>query len=231
MEKQHSMKISLIVILSSLTIVSFGQSNILDIGVEGGLSSASLRGNDYINKYHSSRIGYSGGLFVQYNLKKTISFRSGCYYELKGSSLEYQVIDYNGQQIGAIQGKENFDYLTIPLLIRATLGKKIHYFFNVGPYYSLLQKQTVHTESFQDYLETTINQTNNFKKIEIGISCGFGLSYILINKYAFSFEARNNLGITNTWNFSEANDGVIKTNALIFLFGFSYKFLQRKHND
>ena len=132
------MKISLIVIISTLTIVSFGQSNILDIGVEGGLSNASLRGNDYINKYHSSRIGYSGGLFVQYNLKKTISFRSGCFYEQKGSSFEFQVTDYSAQQTGEIHGKESFDYLTIPLLIRATFGKKLQYFFNAGSYYNLI---------------------------------------------------------------------------------------------
>jgi hypothetical protein len=207
-----------------LTFATFGQTNRFDIGAEGGFSVASLRGNDFIDKYHSTKTGYSGGLFFQYNFRKIISMRTGMYYERKGSSFEFWTVNEVGENIGVIQGYQNFDYLTVPLLLRATFGKKLTCFINTGPYIGFLLKETEHTDAVQTVPETNANGTEFFNRTEVGLSAGIGLSYILKQKFSFSFEVRDNLGLTNTSKQSATGNGPVKTNALNFLFGFGYKF-------
>ncbi|OFY87283.1 MAG: hypothetical protein A3F72_17450 [Bacteroidetes bacterium RIFCSPLOWO2_12_FULL_35_15] len=50
-----------------LAVIVFGQQNKIDIGIEGSPSLIFLRGNDIIKKYHKPAIGFSSGLFFQYN--------------------------------------------------------------------------------------------------------------------------------------------------------------------
>lgn len=221
------MKISFTFFVLALTLTATAQTNKIDIGTEAGFSLASLRGNENIDNYNDTRIGYSGGLFVQYNFRKIISVRTGGYFERKGSSTDILFTDISGNIIGTVKGKHNFDYLAVPLLIRATFGQKLNYFVNAGPYVGFLMKKTEYTEAFQNIPETTSDQTDIYKKTETGLSFGLGLSYTLKEKFALSFELRNNLGLTDTSDLPVINNGVIKTNAINFLFGFSYKLGQR----
>lgn len=226
------MKKILTVLLSILTLSVFGQINMFDIGVEGGFSVTSLRGNEIIDMHHKSRIVYSGGVFGQFNFKKVISIRTGAYFESKGSSIESTMTDQTGQPIGTIKIKQNFDFITIPLLVRATFGKKLlNYFVNVGAYYGCLLKQTESIEGSQDHPDMTVDRTHNYKRNEVGISTGLGLSYTFKFPLAISFEVRNNLGLTNTSKLPVYNGGTIKTNNLNFLFGVCYKLGQRDFQE
>lgn len=220
-------------VLCAMTIATYGQKNIFDIGIEGGFSIASLRG-EINNNYRNSRIGYSGGFFVQYNFNEVISMRTGGFYERKGSSLELPATDPIGNVvIGTIHGKENFDYLTIPLLLRVSFGKNLNYnyFVNAGPYIGFLIKQTEYKEAFQGYPSgSNLDRTGNFKKIEMGLSFGLGLAYTFNDKFALSIEVRNNLGMTDITEVNPFGYGEIKTNAINFLLGFNYKLGQRKSN-
>ena len=221
------MKKIITALFSTLTLSVFGQMNMFDIGFEGGFSVSSLRGNEIIDAHHDSRIGSSGGVYGQFNFKKVISIRTGAYFESKGSSIEFTMTDQTGQSLGTIKGKQNFDFVTVPLLVRATFGKKLNYFVNVGTYYGFLLKQTESTEGFQDFPETLVDRTHNYKRNEVGISTGLGLSYTFKFPLAISFEVRNNLGLVNISRFPVYNGGTIKTNNLNFLFGACYKLGQR----
>ncbi len=213
----------LTVLFCALTFASFGQSSPLNVGFEGGFGLATLRGNDYIDKNHSSKPGYSAGVFVQYNFSKILSLRSGTCFEQKGSSFEFWVTEQNGEQIGPIQGKMNFNFLNVPVLLRASFGKKITYFANAGPYISFLLRQTEHNDAFSSYPEINADRTGDFTKVDAGLSAGLGISFDLKSKYALSFEIRDNLGLTNISKQPIANNGTIKTNVLNLLIGFTYK--------
>ena len=225
------MKKLLTIILFFIPAITYSQANILDIGAEGGFSIASLRGNEFIEKYHSARIGYTGGLFAQYNFRKIISIRTGCYFERKGSAIELEATDVTGQAIGIIHGASNFDYLTIPLLLRASFGKKWRFFLNAGPYISFLLKETTHTDAFNDFPESDSDNTNHYKNTETGLSVGIGLSYALKKRWDLSFEVRDNYGLENISELEVYNGGTIKTNALNFLLGITYKLGQRNTDN
>jgi len=222
------MKKLLILLFSILCLTSYGQTNILDIGAEGGCSLASIRGIDKKIVHHKSRVGYCGGLFVQYNFRKILSIRTGAYYERKGSSFEVEATDEIGTTIGIIHGNENFDYINVPLLIRATFGKKLKFFVNAGPYVGFLLKQSEHVKALNDFPGYNNDNTHSFKKTETGISAGVGISYSCGNRISISLEIRDNLGLSNTSAVEVYNNGTIKTNALTFLPGINYKLGQRK---
>ena len=66
---------SLFLGLFLLTVLgtTYGQTNKFDIGIEGSPSLIFLRGNDIIDNLHKPTMGFSGGLFFQYNFKKIVS--------------------------------------------------------------------------------------------------------------------------------------------------------------
>jgi len=205
---------------------TYGQTNKFDVGVEGSPSLIFLRGNDIIDNLHKPTIGFSGGLFFQYNFKKVVSLRTNIAFERKGSVLSSQTTDINGDPLGEITTNTNFDYLTLPILVRATFGKKVQFFVNAGPYFGYLIKQ-IFVSKGDNIPTTTSDNTSLDKRFDTGISTGLGLSIPIKTKFAFSFEVRNNLGLYNVSAVPVANNGTIKTNSTNFLLGFTYKLGQR----
>lgn len=204
---------------------AYGQTNKFDMGVEGGPSLIFLRGNEIIKQFHDPTIGFSGGLFFQYNIKKIISLRTNIAYERKGSALTSQATDINGNPLGEFTANTNFDYLTFPILVRATFGRKIQYFVNAGPYFGYLLKQSIVREG-DNNPSTSSDNTSLNKRFDTGISMGLGLSVPINSNFALSFEMRNNLGLYNVSAVQVANNGTIKTNSTNFLFGLTYKLGQ-----
>jgi hypothetical protein len=205
---------------------TYGQTNKFDIGVEGSPSLIFLRGNDIIDNLHKPTIGFSGGLFFQYNFKKVVSLRTNIAFERKGSVLTSQTTDIIGNPLGEVNTHTNFDYLTLPILVRATFGKKVQFLVNAGPYFGYLIKQTFVIKG-DNIPTTTSDNTFHDKRFDTGISTGLGLSVPIKTKFAFSFEVRNNLGLYNVSAVRVANNGTIKTNSTNFLLGFTYKLGQR----
>ena len=46
------------------------------VGLEGGPSLTSLRGNDILKEYSDPKIGFSGGFTIKYNLSKLFSIKT-----------------------------------------------------------------------------------------------------------------------------------------------------------
>lgn len=139
-----------------------------------------------------------------------------------------QTTDISGNPLGkiTITINTNFDYLTLPILVRATFGKKVQFFLNAGPYFGYLIKQTFVSKG-TNFPTTTSDNTSLDKRFDTGISTGLGISVPIKTKFAFSFEIRNNLGLFNVSAVPVANNGTIKTNSTNFLLGFTYKLGQR----
>ena len=213
-------------LLQTVLGTTYGQTNKFDVGAEGGPSLIFLRGNNLIDKNHKPAMGFSGGLFFQYNFKKVVSLRTSIAFERKGSVFTEQSTDINGNPLGEINTNTNFDYLTFPILLRATFGKKVQYFINAGPYFGYLIKQTSVSKG-NNIPTTTIDNTLLDKRFDLGISAGLGLSLPIKTKFAFSFEARNNLGLYNISDIPVVNNEALKTNSTNFLLGFTYKLGQR----
>jgi hypothetical protein len=220
------MKKFLTLIVLTISLATFAQSKLNLIGFEAGPSFSSLRGNQTIKEYHDPRFGCAGGVTVEVILKNNLSLKSGIGYERKGSSIKLPWINDIGVPVGTVYIKENFDYLGIPVLLRAGFGKESRFFFNVGPSFNFLLKQTEHYDAIDDFPEQNNDNTESFSMFELALSAGIGTVIPVNKKFSFSCELRDNLGLTNIGKEKAADGGGIKTNAVNLLIGVSYKVEQ-----
>src|SRR5690554_2721810 len=213
---------SLIIGLLFLLIeTAYGQTSKFEIGIEGGPSIMSLRGNEAIDSLHETTTRFSGGLFLQFNFNKNLSLRTNIAFERKGSEATIRGFDFFGNWVDEEDVKVNYDYLTMPILARVTFGKRVKYFVNAGPYFGYVLKQNMVIKSS---IAPTRNEdgTSMSKRYDIGFSTGLGASVPILSNVSLSFEVRNNLGLINTSSVEVYNDGTVKTNSTNFLIGISY---------
>ncbi len=216
----------LLLLYFTVVVTAYGQTNKLEIGVEGSPSLIFLYGNEFIANNHKPSIGFTGGVFFQFNFKKTFSLRTNIAFERKGNALNADDITNEfGDPLGKIKLNTHLNYLTLPILARATFGKKIQFFINAGPYFGYLINESVVFKGKN--ILTTNSNTSLYKRFDTGIATGLGLSIPIKSKFAISFETRNNLGLYNISALPIVNNETIKTNSTNFLFGFTYKFGQQ----
>ena len=198
-----------------------GQQYKFCIGAEASPGLVSCRGNEILKLYNKQTIGFSGGLFFQYSLSKTFSLRTNISFQRKGTASNYDAIKDNaGNFLASIPSHSNFDYLTLPILARLTIDKKIKYYINAGPYFGYLLKQT----DLYKNPSSTIDATNLDQHLDFGISTGLGITMPIKKQYFISFEVRNDLGLFNVNGVPPSDDWIIKTNSLNLLIGFAYQF-------
>jgi hypothetical protein len=219
------------VILAVLAL-TFGsasaQTNKFDIGIEGGPSLVFLHGNEMLGESNHPTTGVSAGAFFQYNFKKILSLRTNLSFERKGSFTRYESTDYMGIPIEDVTINSRFDYLTLPLLVRATFGKKVQFFINTGPYIGFLIQLSTITKGGLCPTKKG-NSTSLMKRFDAGLTTGIGLAVPFKQKFAFTFEARNNMGLVNISAVPVYKNGSILTNSTNFMFGFTYRLGKLSH--
>jgi hypothetical protein len=120
-------------------IIAKSQSKSYDTGIDGGPGLAIF----YASSGLFSETGFSmsvvAGIFYQYNFNETVSLKSGINYERKGVQMENRFDQFpaNGNLF------YNFDYLTVPIMVKAYFGQNIWFFINAGPYVSYLINQSI----------------------------------------------------------------------------------------
>lgn len=209
--KKEFIAITVLLVMFSSSI--FAQSGKFSLGVEGGAGISNTRG------LFEPGLGYTGQIFCDYHLSKIFSTHIGFGYEQKGAYDEIIVTDNNGASLYNSEIKQGFDFLTLPVLVRANFGSRINYFVNAGPFFNYLLKQSSQVDDSNSDLTSEINNTSSYERFEVGFSLGAGLAISLIEKINLSFEIRNNLGLTNL---SKIEGATAKTNSAQLLVGLAY---------
>lgn len=214
-------KILLFIQLFILAIITFGQQGKVNLGIEGSPTYTFLRGNEMLEEYNEPTFAYAVGLLLQYNNSEHISIVTNITYERKGCVAMTSKTDPVGNVIGNIFINNNFDYISVPVLFRFTIGKKVKYFINAGPFLSYLVSHSEVIEGtnmpskFNSYIDL-------FKRYDLGISAGLGFILTSSDKRAYFIEIRNNLGLVNISDTPVYNNGTIKTNSTNFLIGVAF---------
>lgn len=212
-------------------IQAFGQANRFEIGIEVFPNISSLNGTEYNNGIYEPILSFGSGIFFQYNVRKHLALRTNIAYERKGSILNYEAYDINGNPIdGDFFVSSNFDYTTIPLLFRFRFGNRVNFFINAGPYFGYLIKQVFKSTLFSATPQS-FEQTSLHKRIDLGFTTGLGFSLPVNSRFGFSFELRNNLGMYNVSNMPPPyNETYTKTQSLNYILGLNY-FLVHNNYD
>lgn len=194
----------LFVLLLFLSINLIGQNdsiNKLHVGLELSHSITNMYGNVYFSE-SVRKPGYTLGLNLQYDLSKFLSIRSGLIYELKGNKYSLYYRDENNNVIVDNNGYTdrydvvyNYNYITLPLLIKFTTPGTNKIFFNTGPYFSYLINSN--SKNFINGEEYYYNTTNMGSLFDIGLSIGLGGWFKINDNIKISTEIRDNIGLYN----------------------------------
>lgn len=221
-------------------------------GVKGGLNLANLRGSSVQN--NSMLMGYNFGGFGEYQLEDLISGDIGeklsgvveLYVETKGAKADYHFLsipdDPTSTVITQPGAKQNFTYVTIPLLARYNWApdsrSDFAFFGEFGPYAGALFGMTVDGEKWRDDDKNPATDERKFREeysgFDFGIIAGAGATYKLPfggRKQPFRaiFNVRYELGLSNIGEYKKLTIDIpeedlknIKTSTIGISLGIAY---------
>lgn len=229
----NKLNLKYIIILSCIIFSStcFAQQKSFDTGIEGGPSAIILRGNPNLNKMRVPTVGFSGGIFFQFNFINGTSLRTNVWFEEKGTgtSQTLTLTNLTGNTIGTEKTNSyiHYKYITAPLIFRKYFGSKSNYFINAGPYIGYLFGINSGTDNpmYPGYLPA--EKIEYYKKIDGGIIAGLGFA-IPFKTLSISLELRNNLGLIDIYYTSIYSDNAIRTNSTNLLVGLSYPLWKKQ---
>jgi len=228
--KPFKLIISLLLLVNCT--IAFAQVNNIYLGPEGGPGLGILWGNNIIDGNRKPAIAGTAGYAFQYNFTKIIALRASVTYQRAGTDQSVEYTDINGNNLGTSTVHNKFDYMTLPLLARATFGKKVNFFVDAGPYFGvLIKEETVTVTPVGKYSN---NITGNFKRFDTGIAEGLGILIPFGGSFAVSFEARDNTGLYNInkpqtyYGVPAVSPNILRTNTTNFIFAFIYKLVTVK---
>jgi hypothetical protein len=185
-----------LLLFGALPAPALCQGSGISIAVEGGPSLTNFYRTKDGEKHYKPTLGGYTGFLVQYNLTAHFSLRSGFTYERTGTN--FRVDDYD-MQSDCIY---HFDYVTIPVLVRAEYGKKIRFYANIGPYFSYLISQQYLVKEGKKYHDFTselaYDNSVNKCKLDIGITGGLGMVIMIKNNAAITLGVTDYLGLVDT---------------------------------
>lgn len=195
---------------------SYGQQNKIYTGIELGPNFFPVFNTDRIYSF-----GFSGDIFFQYNFPKIFSLRTNLQFERDWTKQKNSYIDNYGKASSLTQ-LMIVDNLSAPILVRATFGKKLKFFTNIGPQFGFLTKAK-NTITYVDGNTKISIETKSFNRYYIGIAYGIGIEVPVKTKYGISLEFRNLKQIYYIDQHNKMHESTIKSTNL--LIGFTYKLM------
>lgn len=212
------MKKIVLFLLIVIPFLSFSQEHRFSIGVTASPTLTSTRGTSSFVKYEESKMAFSFGATFNYKIHRNFSLQADLSFERKGSVQHIEESKSQGYYEGtSFKVNNNFDYLTLPLLARATFGNKVNFFVNAGPFVGFLLRQE-EVRTAEGFPTDRINYTDVYKRFDAGITIGAGVLIPIKERFSISFEGRNNLGLVDI----EKPSSTLKTNSVNLLFGLVY---------
>ncbi|WP_430403773.1 porin family protein [Fluviicola sp.] len=218
-------------ILIALSFVFFGtttslhaQNSMFDLGLEGGPNlSTMLISSTLFDFDPQPEIFGSGGFIFQYNFKNFLSLKTGISYQRKGYQLkDITPVDQNGNILSTTAtSSSRLDYLTFPILVKASIGKKVNFFVNAGPYIGYLLQKTDRLK--YDGSTTTSKDDlsiNGMNRWDFGVAGGIGIAIPIRTFWVISIEARNYSGLLDI---AQSSNTKWLTNTTDLRVGVAYK--------
>ncbi len=202
----------------------FGQKSKLSIGLEGGGAVVTLFGHDNLKPSESLHIGHSLGVSIEYKISDKVSLKSNILHEKKGNRIGIIATDEQGNPLGEFNVYTEFEYVTLPLLTRVTFGNDFRFYLNGGPYLGYLIRHKEIQEEFTIFPRIEGDRTGHFKRIDLGLTLGMGISYQLIEELSLGFDVRSNIGLLNISKLPVFNNGSIQNLSFSALLGAFYHF-------
>ena len=197
-------------------------------GIKGGFkigaTSAKLHGDDVgeledlLGEDLKSRIGFSVGGFITFNINEMFAIQPEVLYTMKG-------VRYEEEMMGdTLKVWIKLDYLEIPVLVKimpGTQGSVKPYLF-AGPVVAIKVSSKVKAEFAGESDEEPIEE--GLKGTDFGFILGAGVDFGLgaSGKGKMTLDVRYNLGLSTIFDVEEGETVDIKNGAFSLMVGFSF---------
>lgn len=171
--------------------------------------------------------GYTFGIASRLAVSRRFQIEGMILYERKGGK------QYDDEQTadtithlpvihkGAITTINNYECITLPILVRYDFGRKIKYHVMAGPYFSYLLKATNSWKSSVSQFQYTSDITANMNN-DIGYSLVFGVEIPIPSRRHLSIQIVNSNGCVNISKSPNPSYPIeMRTNSLFLVVGTS----------
>lgn len=191
-----------------------------DLGLEGGPNISTLIGSSNFNYDINPKIEGSGGFIFQFNFKNFLSLKTGFSYQRKGFQLKNDPMLFGfNNPIGIGNKGSSLDYITFPILVKASFGEKVRFFVNAGPYAGFMIGKTDYTD-LAGKSSTIKGRFDDVNRWDFGAAVGVGISIPVRTYWEFSLDIRNYIGM---FDIAKSNQSKYYTNTTDIRFGVAYK--------
>lgn len=155
------------------------------VGVKGGYTAATLRGEDAGDI--DWRSGFAGGLFVNFAVFKAFTIQPEVLFRQRGA--------YNRNETFNINQRINLTYMDVPVLfkLRLPIDETFYPHVYIGPQFSYNLKGEYEVEAFDGI---AIEDDIDVRRVDAGGVMGFGLD-VTSNRFFFTTDFRYGLGAIN----------------------------------
>jgi len=153
-------------------------------GLKFGANMAQITGADAqdLAGTLSSKVGFTGGIFLAFNLGKVVTIQWEALYTMKGSSFEYT--DLGDTYTGKLYG----DYIEIPLLLKIKIPLPvIQPFVFAGPSVGFKLSEKLVVEGEDAPLDEVLFKNNDYGAI-FGAGFNLGRSFMIDVRYSLGLQ-------------------------------------------
>jgi hypothetical protein len=198
---RNSMKSILTIFLCSTLNSLYSQTeHKVGFGITAGPTLSTIQGS--LKPYYGSKSAntlkpsYFAGIVFDYGLNAKLSIVAEPSFETRGSSAKwYDMI--NGMMMEFDDARENYNYISLPLLGRYFLGEKRKFYLSAGfaaayllSHRSIQLADELNPNRSRDATEFT-------PRFDFGIPIGIGIRLYNKKNEAFPIELRQQLGVSN----------------------------------
>jgi len=175
----------LVLMLTTLTALITEVAAQTSLGVKGGYTASSLRGDDAGDIDWQS--GFAGGLFVNIAVFQAFAIQPELLFRQRGA--------YNRNETFNINQRINLSYLDVPILfkLRIPIDETFYPHVYIGPQFSYNLRGDYEVEAFD---AITVQRELDVRKVDAGGVMGFGLD-IKSDRFFFTADFRYGLGGIN----------------------------------
>lgn len=222
------MKKILFILAIKLSFSGVCQAQKIKIGINVGPTYSGFRGMNVPTVDYKYGLGFMAGVSVDYYLRENLSIKANLSYDRKANNgesfYELRVNFDDPPRVYDQTIKNQYDYLTLPIMVKLGFGKNNRFFVNGGPFVGYLLHSETRSSSTSEstielFYEAPLNTTGFNKRFDYGLSAGIGKSFNITGKNDLVLEIRDNLGLVNT---NDAAGGLnIKTNSVNLIVGWT----------
>ena len=195
-----------------------------------------LRGNlatyaTDVKPIFNSKIGYSIGVGSNYFFNEKFSLGARVLYQRTTvlGDFPFAWTSADGDYVGNLELTTSFDYISLPIMARYTLGNKIKFNGELGGFVNYLLNSSVSNYiEYNSQTQTFAEASGQYTKFDAGLSLGLSSQVPLGEKISVKLSVYDNYGLVNISTLQHPSNPIrsehyLKSNTVNLLAGIVYQ--------